>query len=235
MSPTGGQPKPGADRAEADPNEIERIKAQTGRVLGPRALRTRQRLLAACADLLRERSALDLSVVEIARRADTSAATFYQYFKDVEEAALQLAQQAAEEMPAVLHLIGGSWDEDRGLETARSIVGAFMAHWEAHHAVLLIRNLAADHGDPRFQEARRAALSPILEALADRVAEAQRAGRVSDQLHPFAAAAALGSVLEKLSAHTRELSHRGIGHDELLETCARILHQVITGGGSRAR
>ena len=49
------------------------------------------------------------------------------------------------------------------------------------------------------------------------------------------AAAALGSVLEKLSAHTRELSHRGIGHDELLETCARILHQVITGGGSRAR
>ena len=235
MSPTGRATK---SNSESEPENLEPspgLKAQTGRVLGPRALRTRQRLLDACSDLLRERSALDLSVVEIARRAGTSTATFYQYFKDVEEATLRLAQLAAEEMPAVLELIDGSWDDERGLATARSIVQAFMAHWEAHHAVLLIRNLAADHGDSRFQEARRAALSPILEALAERVAESQRSGRISPQIHPFAAAAALGSVLEKLSAHTRELSHRGISHDELLDTCAHILHQVVTGSPGKSR
>jgi len=205
------------------------VKAPTGRVLGPRAIKTRQKLLDAAGELLHERSVLDLSVVEIARKAGTSAATFYQYFRDVEEAALGLAHQAAEEMPAMLELIDGQWGGEPGLETARKIVNAFMSHWEAHHAVLLIRNLAADQGDSRFQEARRAALSPILERLAERVTEFQGAGRVSQGLHPFATAAAMGSVLEKLSAHTRELSERGIGHDELIETCARILHQVVAG------
>jgi len=200
-------------------------------VLGPRALKTRQRLLDATAQLLRERSVLDLSVVEIARKAETSPATFYHYFKDVEEATLQLARQAAEEMPTVLERIDGSWDDKSGFETARGIVEAFLLHWEAHHAVLLIRNLAADKGDPRFQEVRRDALSPVLERLAERIQGAQSAGHVSRTLHPFAAAAALGSILEKLSAHAGELAHRGVSRDELVDTCAGILYQVVTGRG----
>jgi AcrR family transcriptional regulator len=205
------------------------VVAQTGRVLGPRALRTRQRLLDATAQLLRERSVLDISVVEIARKAETSPATFYHYFKDVEEATLQLARQAAEEMPAVLERIDGSWEGDQGFETARGIAEAFLHHWEAHHAVLLIRNLSADKGDARFQEVRRSALSPILERLAERISEGQSAARVSRTLHPFAAAAALGSILEKLSAHAGELAHRGVSRDQLVDTCAGILFQVVTG------
>ena len=50
-----------------------KVMAQTGRVLGPRALRTRQRLLDATAELLRDRSVLDISVVEIARNLKPSA------------------------------------------------------------------------------------------------------------------------------------------------------------------
>jgi len=203
--------------------------AQTGRVLGPRALRTRRRLLDATAALFRERSVLDISVVEIARKAETSPATFYHYFKDVEEAALDLAREAADEMPGLLELIDGSWQGAAGMRTARSIAQAFMDHWEAHHAVLLIRNLAADKGDARFQEVRRAALSPMLERLSERIAEAQREGRVADSLHPFAAAAALGSLLESLSAHTAELTQRGAGRNELIATSAAILFQVVTG------
>ncbi len=55
---------------------------QSGRVLGQRALHTRQRLLDATVELLTHRSVRDISVVEIARKASTSPATFYQYFKD---------------------------------------------------------------------------------------------------------------------------------------------------------
>ena len=117
--------------------------AQSGRLLGPRALKTRQRLLDATAQLLGERSVLDIAVVEIARKAGTSPATFYHYFKDVEEAALSLAEQAAEEMPALVDLIDASWKGSQGLETARSLVNAFMEHWSEHHAVLLVRNLSA--------------------------------------------------------------------------------------------
>lgn len=203
--------------------------AQTGRKLGPRALRTRQKLLEATAELLRDRSVLDISVVEIARKVETSPATFYHYFKDVEEAVLFLAEQAAEQMPEVLSRLDGTWRGQKGLESARSLVLAFMDHWDAHHAVLLVRNLSADKGDRRFQRVRRMALEPLLDHLAEHIADAQAAGRVSPDLHPYAAAAALGSVLERLSAHQRELGNRGITREQVAETCARVLFQVVTG------
>jgi len=206
--------------------------AQTGRPLGPRALKTRQRLLDATAQLLVERSVLDISVIEIARKAETSPATFYHYFKDVDEAALMLAEQAADEMPGLLELIDRNWSGSEGLETARRVVNAFMEHWSAHHAVLLVRNLSADKGDRRFQAVRRAALAPVLEHLAARIGEAQRAGRVAPEIHPYAAAAALASILESISAHARELARRDVTREKLVETCARVLHQVITGGGA---
>ena len=69
----------------------------------------------------------------------------------------------------------------------------------------------------------------LLEALAAQIERGQRGGRVSSTLHPFTAAAALGSLLEKLSAHAGELAHRGISRDDLIETCAAIVYQVVTG------
>ena len=113
--------------------------AQTGRKLGPRALRTRDRLLDATAKLLEERSVLDISVVEITRQVGSSPATFYHYFKDVEEAALALALRASGEMPDLIALVDGPWSGRAGIETARRIVEAFIDHWDAHHAALRAR------------------------------------------------------------------------------------------------
>ena len=129
--------------------------------MGPRALKTRQRLLDGTAALLKERSVLDIPVVEITRRVGTSPATFYHYFEDVEEAALALAEQAAEEMPALVALIGGSWRGQAALGTARAVVEAFITHWDENRAVLMIRNFGAERGDRRFQAVRRAALRPV--------------------------------------------------------------------------
>jgi AcrR family transcriptional regulator len=202
---------------------------QSGRALGPRALHTRQRLLQATQELLDERSVRDISVVEIARRASTSPATFYQYFKDVNEAVLVLAEQAAEEMPAVIGLIDGDWKGRKGLDTSRDIVRAFVDHWDAHRSVLLVRNLYADEGDRRFMNVRRRVISPVIERLADRIRKNQEQGRVGPSLHPAAAAAAMASILERLAAHHREIEFFGAGRDELIESCARILFQTVTG------
>src|SRR5262245_61272750 len=184
---------------------LDRAHDQSGRELGPRALQTRQRLLDATAQLLVERSVRDVSVVDIARAAGTSPATFYQYFKDVSEATLRLAEQAAEEMPEMLHLLSGSWDGDAGLERARGLVDAFVRHWDAHRSVLLVRNLAADQGDRRFVRVRQKAMTPVLAGLADRVRAGQRAGHVDPAIVPQAAAAALGAVLDRLAAYHSEL------------------------------
>jgi AcrR family transcriptional regulator len=207
---------------------------QSGRTLGPRAIQTRDRLLEATAELLTERSVRDISVVEIARKANTSPATFYQYFKDATEATLYLAAAAAEEMPALIGLIDGEWRGKEGLETARAVTRAFVDHWDAHRSVLLVRNLFADEGDRRFMKVRRHAISPVIEHLARRIEEGQAQGKVAREIHPAAAAAAMASVLERLAAHHREIEYFGASREQLIESTAWILFQTVTGRGAPA-
>jgi len=202
---------------------------QNGRALGPRALQTRQRLLEATAALLEERALRDISVVEIARKVETSPATFYQYFRDVADATAQLAEQAGAEIPALVAKIAEAWTGRAGFEAARALVEGFIDHWDAHRAVLRIRNLASEEGDRRFQKARRDSTQPVLDGLAAKVKQAQEAGRLSPRIHPYAAAAALASMLERLAAFHRELQAFGVTREDLVETCARILVQSTTG------
>jgi AcrR family transcriptional regulator len=195
-----------------------------GRPLGPRALRTRAKLLEITRDLLAELPVRDVSVVEIARRAGTSPATFYQYFADVEEAALELANAAAEEVSAILEPLAADWKGPKGLAAARVLVDAFVRHWDAHHAVLLIRNVAAEQGDRRFRRVRNRALRPVLDALSRKIAAAQPE---DSGIQPVAAAAALASILERLAAYHAELETLGVSRADLVETCARIAHQIV--------
>ena len=208
---------------------VARPLDQSGRELGPRALQTRQKLLDATASLLGQQSVRDMSVVDIARTAGTSPATFYQYFKDVSEATLRLAEQAADEMPEMLEIITGSWEGEQGLVRARRLVDAFVRHWDEHRAVLLVRNLAADEGDRRFLRVRQKAMTPVLARLAEQVIGGQQAGRVDRAIVPQAAAAALGAILERLAAYHRELETVGVRREDLVETCARILLQTVRG------
>ena len=205
------------------------IVAQTGRKLGPRALMTRKRLMEATEALLRERSVMDISVVEIARLGETSPATFYHYFKDVEDAVWRLANEIAHELPAALAEIDGDWNGSAGLLRARGLSEAFLDHWERHHAVLLVRNLAADKGDPRFQAARREALSPLLNRLAEIIEEGKKAGRVSRAIHPHVAAAAMMAILERLSAHHKNMRTFQASREDIVETCAQLIYQTLGG------
>jgi len=202
---------------------------QSGRALGPRAAETRRRILDATAALLAEQPLRELRVMDVARRVGTSPATFYQYFEDLEHAALRLAERAADEMPSILAEIAGSWDAEEALPRARRVVEAFVAHWEAHRAVLRLRNLRSEEGDPRFLAVRRRVHGPVIEALKRVVEASQRAGRVAPEVHPAAAAAALAAILERLAAFEPQLRTFGIGREQLVETTARILVQTLTG------
>jgi AcrR family transcriptional regulator len=201
------------------------------RPLGARALRTRRRLLDAAAALLRERGLRGLSVVEIARRARTSPASFYQYFAGVEEATLELAEEAAAEMPEIAALLERPWDGPGGLANARALVARFVDLWDSHHAALRTRNHAAEEGARAFRRKRREALRPLLDALAVRLGAGTSAPDAA--FHPYAAAAALETVLESAGAHHRELEFFGIDRDSLIETTARLL--VDTAELSRRR
>lgn len=208
---------------------VSKTQDQSGRDLGSRALKTRKKFLDATAKLLEERSVLDISVTEIARQVDSVSSLFYHYFKDVEDAAQQLAQEASAEMPAIVELIDGSWEGEEGLQRAHKLVEAYLLHWEKYHGVLLLRNHAADRGDKVFHAIRRDALEPLIGKLRDVISESQRKGRVASDLHPYLAASALVSILEKLSAYSRNIKRFDATHKELVDTCARMVYSTLTG------
>jgi hypothetical protein len=54
---------------------------------------------------------------------------------------------------------------------------------------------------------------------------------VHHDIHPYAAAAAMAAILERLAAYHRELEGFGMSRQDLVESCARILVQTLTGRG----
>jgi AcrR family transcriptional regulator len=209
----------------------DRLVDQSGRALGPRAAETRRRLLDATEELLGTRPLRELRVIDVARREGSSPATFYQYFEDLEAAVVELAERAALEVPAIVEEIRGSFEGAEGLPRARRVVEAYIAHWDAHRAVLRVRNLASEEGDPRFRGVRRRVHGPVIEALAEQVRRGHASGRVAPEIHPEAAAAALAAILERLAAYHAELRVFGVTREYLVETSARILLRTLTGQG----
>ncbi|MEM9255403.1 MAG: TetR family transcriptional regulator [Pseudomonadota bacterium] len=206
----------------------EQLLDLKGRPLGARATARRQLILDRTRDLLATRGLRELRVAEIAREVDTSPGTFYQYFADVEDVVLHLAEQANEEIPQLLSLFEGEWSGREGLQRAREVVMFFMDYWDRHGPILRIRNLAADEGDMRFMELRGAAMRPVLAAMA---ALMERTGAVkrNPDIVPASAALAMSAVLDRLAAYHRIMVIDGVSQEELVSTSAQIVYRTLTG------
>jgi AcrR family transcriptional regulator len=202
----------------------EAASALDGRALGKRGAATRRRLLESTGDLLESKGLRDLRVVDIAREVGTSPATFYQYFRDVEEAVLALAEMVGEQTAPLVDLLETRWAGEVGLEHARRLVDGFLLYWDDHRAVLRTRNLAAQEGDQRFREVRNQSLQPITQGLSRKVAENAVAG-----IDPYAAAAALVAMMERMAAFHVDLEPYGPSRSDVVETTARIVFQTVTG------
>jgi AcrR family transcriptional regulator len=206
----------------------QRIADLSGRPLGSRALEKRRLILDATRALLQARGVRELRVADIARSVDTSPATFYQYFSDVEDVVLHLAAEANEDLPELLELFDGSWRGREGQRRAREVVIFFMRYWDAHGPILRIRNLAADEGDGRFMELRRVAMQPILAAM---VSLMERSGVTKGHslIVPSSAALAMSAILDRLAAYHKVVESEGVSQDDLVSTCAQILFRTLTG------
>lgn len=200
------------------------LRAVDGRVPGRRGRATRDKLLKATADLLDKKSYRELTVVEIAKRAKTSTATFYQYFTDVEAALVELAQQLGEEAPRLVDIIRkGDWKTD-GSEASAKLVDAFIDLWERHHAILRVVDLATAEGDLRFRNIRTHLLSQVTDALRDAIVKAS-----NGDLEPRAHAAALVSLLAHVAEHRYGFEFWGIKLDDVRKSTARHVAWGITG------
>ena len=208
---------------------MDRAVATDGRELGRRGAQTRRRILDATTDLLETHGIRDLRVVDIARAVGSSPATFYQYFRDVEDAVLALAQEVGDELEPLAALLDPPWDGAGGLDNARALVDGFVDYWDRHRSVLRTRNLAAQERDSRFRDVRNRTLQGFMAKLTAKIAQARDAGRVVEEISPVAASAAMVALIERMASFHRELEQIGIGRADLVETTARIIHQTVVG------
>lgn len=211
-------------------DDEEELRAADGRVPGRRGRATRQRLLECTRDMLATTSYRDVKVIDIAREAGTSPATFYQYFPDVEAAILVLAEEMAQRGQHLTEIItDGSWVGAQAFETALALVDAFLAFWDDHRAVLRVMDFATDEGDARFQKIRVRLLNDITNALADVTRSSQVGGGLPAGLDPMAVAGTLVSMLAHTAAHQYGFEFWGIRTAKLRESMARQVSWGVTG------
>jgi AcrR family transcriptional regulator len=171
-----------------------------GQRIGSKGERTRQLLIETTVALLETHGLRDVQVVDVARAAKTSPATFYVYFRGVPEVVLAALESASQTSPELEALAGQDWLADDAAAQAKAFVDAYTELWNRNRTIFCVRNLAAEEGDERFYQARMAAAAPMLDALAGRVALAQVAGRIPSDLSARACAGTLLMLLERLAA-----------------------------------
>ena len=170
----------------------------------------------------------DLKVVDVTRAVGCSPATFYQYFRDVPSAVLVLAEEVGEEALPLGDLLEVDWRGPDGFDAAHRLVDGFLAYWDDHRVVLRTRNLAAQEGDARFRDVRNQSLRPLTEGFARTLVDPDgRPRRV--YVTPYAAAAALVAMLERMAAFHTDLEGYGVTRAEVVATTARIIHTTIAG------
>ena len=216
--------------AEAVSAAEEDLRAADGRVPGRRGRATRQKLLECTAGMLGAGSYRDLKVIDIAREAGTSPATFYQYFGDVETAVLALAEETFHDAAAIPEVVrGGSWKGRAGYERAEALVDAMLDFWDRHRSVLRVVDLATEEGDQRFRQIRTRQLNALTEALAEVYVTFRDDGRHPPDLDPRAVTGTLVAMLAHVSQHRYGFEFWGIKTAGVREAMARQVYWGITG------
>jgi AcrR family transcriptional regulator len=194
------------------------------RKLGAKGQRTRQQLIDSTVALLETNGLRDVSVVDVARIANTSPATFYVYFKGVPEAVLAALEKASQTSPELEALINRDWLVPGAIENAGSFVERYTELWNRNRNIFVVRNLAAEEGDARFYEARMRQARPMMKAISEQVSRAQAAGRTPADLSPEACSGTILMMLERLAAvGPISRGEDGVSYDKLKAAAAHHL------------
>ncbi|MCX5082365.1 TetR family transcriptional regulator [Streptomyces sp. NPDC056121] len=206
------------------------VRTVDGRVAGRRGQATRQKLLECLGEMLSSSPYRDVKVIDVARKAGTSPATFYQYFPDVEGAVLEIAEQMAAEGAGLTQLLEGrSWVGKAGWQTSQELVDGFLEFWRKNDAILRVVDLGAAEGDKRFYKIRMKILNSVNNSLTDTVKELQAKGKVDKDVSPAAMAGSLVAMLAAVASHQKGFQTWGVKQAELKPNLALLVHLGVTG------
>ncbi|MFJ5777636.1 TetR family transcriptional regulator [Streptomyces sp. NPDC093094] len=206
------------------------MRTVDGRVAGRRGQATRQKLLDCLSEMLSSSPYRDVKVIDVARKAGTSPATFYQYFPDVEGAVLEIADQMAAEGAGLTELVEGrSWVGKAGWQTAQELVDGFLEFWRKNDAILRVIDLGAAEGDKRFYKIRMKILNSVNNSLVEAVTELQSKGKVDKDVNPAAIAGSIVAMLAAVASHQKGFTSWGVKQAELRPSLSLLVHLGITG------
>lgn len=210
----------------------DNASASAGRKLGAKGQRTRQQLIEATVALLETHGLRDVSVVDVARAANTSPATFYVYFKGVPEVVLAALEGATQTSPELEAIVAQDWLAPGAGANARAFVECYTDIWNRNRTIFVVRNLAAEEGDARFYEARMNLARPIMGSISEQVVRAQDAGRIPADLSPRSCAGTMLMMLERLSAiGPMSRDDDGVGYAELKAAAAYSIAMMLGARG----
>ncbi|RII11821.1 division inhibitor protein [Streptomyces sp. YIM 130001] len=206
------------------------VRTVDGRVAGRRGQATRQKLLDCLSEMLSSSPYRDVKVIDVARKAGTSPATFYQYFPDVEGAVLEIAEQMATEGAGLTEVLAErSWVGKAGWQTSQELVDGFLDFWRKNDAILRVVDLGAAEGDKRFYKLRMKILNSVTNSLTDTVKELQAKGKVDKDVNAAAMSGSLVAMLASVASHQRGFQSWGVKQAELKPSLALLVHLGITG------
>ena len=193
-----------------------------GQSMGRKGTETRERLIRATVELLEKRSIRDMNVSDIATLAGTSSSSFYIYFADVTAAALAAAEGVEQITPEIEAVLAAPWTASVAQGNAIALLEAYVNLSSKHHAILRVRNLAADEGDKRFEEVRHRAVSRIHELLELRIIA------VDNGLDSSAGASAVLALMERIAAIARLPLRRHHSRKSLIVAAAFLIANALT-------
>lgn len=151
-----------------------------GQRLGRKGRDTRERILAACGDLLADpEEAITMSAV--ARRASLGMTSLYNYFADLTElllAVLEPVMATAEE--SYLRVLREHWPDAELGAHCYDFVQAYHGFWARHSRLLHLRNTMADSHDHRLMIQRVLSTQPLIGLFV-----AQMGGAADDMRSPL--------------------------------------------------
>lgn len=159
-------PEPGTGKTGMLPDafgEVDVSHNLNGQKLGRKGQATRERIMAAAAELIAEGGEVPISLSAVARRANLGMTSLYLYFTDLTELLLAVLRPVMEDAAnGYFRQLGEYWPDEELEERCRSFVQAYFDFWTKHSRVLHLRNNMADQYDERMMAARVRTAQPTI-------------------------------------------------------------------------
>jgi AcrR family transcriptional regulator len=191
-----------------------------GRIPGDRGLSTRRRILAVVRELAIGAYYKNISVIEIARLANTSPATFYHYFPDVPAALTEVIIDETKDFDTLVNKVEVLFSGELPTQEEVGVfVEAFFTYWEHRSGLLLTIDLASEEEEPRLWMLRHLILTRLVNALAR--------GVKTPGVNTVALAGSLVMMMTHVTARRQGFSTVGVQREDLVAAATHILHAAM--------